>query len=63
MAYYYLIGLTITDQQVLLSTEVNELPLLEWVSYNIILWHYNYTDTIGRDALKSTKAIGTNGIL
>lgn len=47
VAYYYLIGLTITDQQVLLSNRVNGITAVGMgFLLSIILWHYNYTDTI-----------------
>lgn len=45
VAYYYLIALTITNQQVLLSNRVNGITAIGiGFLLSIILWHYNYTN-------------------
>jgi len=45
IAYYYLIGLTITNQQVLLSNRVNGITAVGiGFLLSFIMWHYNYTN-------------------
>ncbi|MGI6684668.1 MAG: GGDEF domain-containing protein [Bacillota bacterium] len=45
VAYYYLIALTITNQQVLLSNRVNGITAIGiGFLLSIIMWHYNYTN-------------------
>ncbi|HQE65924.1 MAG TPA: GGDEF domain-containing protein [Bacillota bacterium] len=47
VTYYYLIALTITDQQVLLSNRVNGITAIGiGFLLSFILWHYNYTNII-----------------
>jgi diguanylate cyclase (GGDEF)-like protein len=47
VAYYCLIGLTITDQQVLLSNRVNGITAIGLgFLLSIILWYYNYTNIV-----------------
>ncbi|MEG6521280.1 GGDEF domain-containing protein [Desulfotomaculum sp. 1211_IL3151] len=49
VAYYYLIALTITNQQVLLSNRVNGITAVGLgFLLSIILWHYNYTNITQR---------------
>ena len=45
MAYYYLIALTITNQQVLLSNRVNGTTVVSiGFLISVMTWHYNYTN-------------------
>ncbi len=47
LAYYYLIALTIIDQQVLLSNQINGITAVGIAFLlSIITWHYNYTNII-----------------
>lgn len=47
MAYYYLIGLTITTQEVLLSNRINGITAVGiGFLLSLIMWHYNYTNII-----------------
>lgn len=47
VAYYHLIALTITDQQILLSNRVNGITAVGiGFLLSFILWHYNYTNII-----------------
>lgn len=47
LAYYYLIALTIIDQQVLLSNQINGIAAVGIAFLlSIITWHYNYTNII-----------------
>lgn len=47
VAYYCLIGLTITDQHILLSNRVNGITAIGLgFLLSIILWHYNYTNIV-----------------
>jgi len=54
MAYYYLIALTITDPQILLSNRVNGITAVG-VGFllSFILWHYNYTTIIQKRRIES----------
>ena len=49
MAYYYLIALTITNQQVLLSNRVNGTTVVSiGFLISVMIWYYNYTNITQR---------------
>ncbi|MGI6678335.1 MAG: GGDEF domain-containing protein [Dehalobacterium sp.] len=56
VAYYYLIGLTIMNPQMLLSNRVNGITAVGLgLLLSIILWHYNYTNITQKRRIEMQK--------
>ncbi|WP_169738547.1 GGDEF domain-containing protein [Desulfofalx alkaliphila] len=53
-AYYYLIALTITNQQILLSNRVNGITAIGiGFLLSLIMWHYNFTNITQKRCIES----------